>query len=386
MNMAVLAFFWSGALTFQVCSFLVALTQPAHRRRHAQARTRLPPVSILVPTRATEPAFAGRLAELAALDYPDFEIIIASEGEEPEVRRAIATLPAERRGRVSWIVDGAVRTFNPKVNVLIPAYRAARHDVVLMTDDNAVMPPGRLAALMSHLHGRAGLVSAAIVGVAPSGMAAELDAAFMNSFNARYFQAADRLGFAYAIGKTLLFRKTDLDAVGGVEALADGMAEDSVLREKIAAAGYGTVLAPSPALQELGRRSYIEVWRRHVRWMAHRRSHALPAFIGELLQAYFFPWGIVGAVGAAGLGVSAPIGWLATWLAWFAVDSAGARAAGWPLSWRYPLVWTLRELMLPAMWVTVLFKKTISWRQRDVLLHPSELGRQAAPSAAAGED
>ena len=385
MNIAVLAFFWSGALSIQIGSFVVALTQPRHRRRLARAQPDLPPVSILVPTRATEPAFARRLAELAALDYPEFEIIIASEEHEPEVRRALALLPPEHRARVSWIVDGATHTFNPKVNVLIPAYRAARYDVVLMTDDNAVMPPGRLTALMAHLHGRAGLVSAAIVGVAPDGIAAELDAAFMNSLNARYFQAADRLGFAYAIGKTLLFRKADLDAVGGVATLADGPAEDSVLREKIAEAGFGTVLAPEPTAQELGTRSWIEVWRRHLRWMAHRRSHAFLAFVGELLQAYFFPWGIVGAVGAVELGLSAPLGWIVTWLAWLAVDVAGTRAAGWSVSWRYPLVWTVRELMLPAMWVTVLFKKTISWRRRDVLLHPAALHRHAMQPAG-GED
>lgn len=381
MGMAVLAFFWLGALTFQIGSFLVALGQPGARRRSVRSATALPPVSILVPTHRTGAEFAQRLAELAALDYPEFEIVIASEGDEPEVSRALAALAPAQRARVSWIVEPQAPTFNPKVNVLIPAYRAARHAVVLMTDDNAVTPPGRLRELMAHLGGGTGLVSAAIVGVAPRGLAAEIDAAFMNSFTARYFMAADRLGFAYAIGKTLLFRKVDLDAAGGVAALADGMAEDSVLREKIAAAGFGTVLAAAPTIQNLGARRFGEVWLRHLRWMAHRRSHAPLPFAGELLQGYFLPWGIVGAVGGAMLGVGPGAGLAATWLAWFAVDVAGARAAGWRVSWRYPLVWTLRELLLPAMWATVLFKKTIRWRSRDVLLHPAHLAARAAPAA-----
>ncbi|MCW5770966.1 MAG: glycosyltransferase, partial [Rhodospirillaceae bacterium] len=319
---------------------------------------------------------------LAALDYPEFEIIVASEGEEPEVRRALAALPPEGRARVSWLVDSAAPTFNPKVNVLIPAYRAARHGVILMTDDNAVTPPGRLRELLALLHGRTGLVSAAIVGVAPEGLAAELDAAFMNTFTAKYFMAADRLGFAYAIGKTLLFRRADLDRQGGVASLADGMAEDSVLREKIAAAGLGTVLAAAPTVQRLGVRPFAEVWRRHLRWMAHRRSHAPLPFVGELLQGYFLPWAVVGAFGAAGLGAAPLAGVAATWLAWFAVDLAGTRAAGWHATWRQPLVWTLRELLLPAMWLTVLFKRRIRWRQRDVLLHPTTLARREGESAA----
>jgi ceramide glucosyltransferase len=368
---------WLFSLGFHLASMAAALSQAAFRRRRAEAVRARPPVSIIVPTCETEPVFRERLAELARLDYPSTEIIVAAERDEPAVAAAVAALPRADAARLRVSVDGARHTFNPKVNVQVAAYRMAAHDLVFMTDDNVRSPPDRIDVLLPYLVGEVGLVSAVAVGVEPQGLVAEIEAAFMNGYGARFLLAADRIGHPIAMGKTLLFRKSDLDRAGGILALAQGMAEDSVIRERLAAIGLGTVLAPVPALQPLGRRRFATMFGRQLRWMAARRWHTPFAFWTELVQGWVLA-GIAGALAAQFLlGGGFLLALAGTGLAWLAIELAGTRALGWPLFWRYPLAWLLRELLLPPMWVMTLVKRSVAWRGNEVPLRPriAALGR-----------
>src|SRR6185295_18101435 len=91
---------WLCALVFHIGSVVAALAQARCRRRRAANAGPRPPVSIIVPTRETDPAFRLRLAELANLTYPAFEIVVASDRSEPAVEAAIAALAPERAKRV----------------------------------------------------------------------------------------------------------------------------------------------------------------------------------------------------------------------------------------------------------------------------------------------
>lgn len=366
----VLAGIWVASLAFHLGSVAAALAQASVRRRRAAAVNERPPVSIIVPTRETEPGFQARLAELAALDYPAFEIIVASERREPAVEAAIAALPAEGAARVRLSIDGARHTFNPKVNVLVSAYRGAAHDLIFMTDDNVRSPPDRIDGLLPYLDGRVGLVSAAAIGVEPEGFAAEIEASFMNGYGTRFLMAADRLGLSIAMGKTLLFRRGDLDRAGGILSLAQGMAEDSVIRERLTSIGLQTALAPGAAAQPLGRRRFATVFARQLRWMAARRWHTPFVFWSELVLGAAVA-GVIGGLSAQTLfGGGFLVGLAGTWLAWLTIDMACTRAFGWPLFWRYPLAWAARELLLPAMGAMTLTRRSVAWRGNDVPLRP----------------
>ena len=58
-------------------------------------------------------------------------------------------------------------------------------------------------------------------------MWAEIECAFLNTYQARWQYLVDSLGWGFAQGKTMLWRRADLDAVGGISALAREVAEDA---------------------------------------------------------------------------------------------------------------------------------------------------------------
>ena len=47
---------------------------------------------------------------------------------------------------------------------------------------------------------------------------------------------------------------------------------------------------------------------------------------------------------------------------WVAAECALALAAGWHLSWRAPLLYLLRDLSLPVLWVQAWMSGGVSWR------------------------
>jgi hypothetical protein len=104
--------------------------------------------------------------------------------------------------------------------------------------------------------------------------------------------------------------------------------------------------------------------------MGARRWHTPFAFWTEPVHGFVLAGIAAGLAAEWVLGGGFALGIAVTWLAWLALDVACTRALGWPLFWRYPLAWTLRELLVPAMWVMTLAKRTVAWRGNEVPLRP----------------
>ena len=100
--------------------------------------------------------------------------------------------------------------------------------------------------------------------------------------------------------------------------------------------------------------------------------------------------GIAAGLAAEGLlGGGFLLGVAVTWVVWLSLDLAVTRALGWPLFWRYPLAWTLRELLVPVMWAMTSANSLVGEKSmREYHLLPSvrgdflfKLGRNAEARA-----
>ncbi len=47
---------------------------------------------------------------------------------------------------------------------------------------------------------------------------------------------------------------------------------------------------------------------------------------------------------------------------WYAIEALLALVAGWPLSWRSPLAWIARDLLLPVLWAEGWTGDNFVWR------------------------
>ena len=90
----------------------------------------------------------------------------------------------------------------------------------MFADSNVLMPRDYIQRLFASWRADTGLVASPPAGCRPEGIWAELECAFLNTYQARWQYLIDSLGRGFAQGKTMLWRRTDLEGAGGIEALA----------------------------------------------------------------------------------------------------------------------------------------------------------------------
>ncbi|HLN09401.1 MAG TPA: ceramide glucosyltransferase [Xanthobacteraceae bacterium] len=321
-----------------------------------------PPVSLLRPVCGVDNYAEETLRSAFLLDYPDYEIVLCVAHAKDPVVPLIERLIADHPGVPARLLIGNERiSDNPKLNNLVKGWPAASRGWVVIADSNVLMPPDYIQRLLAAWEPDTGLVCSPPVGAKPDGIWAELECAFLNTYQARWQYFADSLGLGFAQGKNMLWRRADLDRVGGIKALAAELAEDAAGTKVVRNAGLRVRLVDRPFIQPLGARGALEVWRRQVRWARLRRATFRLFFLPELLSGAA-PALVAGGLAAAGLGSSVLAVLAALGVTWYGGEALLARAAGWHLSARSPLVWMLRDLLLPVLWLEGWFGSSFVWR------------------------
>ncbi len=350
----------AAALALQAASVGIVLFRLS-RPVPPPPRSGLPPVSVLRPVSGIENHLGETLASGFALDHPDYEMLFCVASADDPVVPLVERLIAEHPQITARLLvgDDAV-TANPKLNNLLKGWAAARNDWIVMVDSNVMLPADYLAILFARWTPGTGLVSSPPAGVRPDGFWAELECAFLDTYQARWQLVADQIGNGFAQGKTLFWRRDILDAAGGPAVLGTEMAEDLAATKLVRRAGLKVRLPRAPFPQPLGTRRFGEVWRRQLRWSRYRRMGFPAWFAAEILTGGFLP--LLGGLWLVAAGVLALPALLALVVAWYLAELWLARAAGWPASPRSLMSWPVRDLLLPVLWAIAWTGRGFAWR------------------------
>lgn len=321
----------------------------------------LPRVTLLRPVCGLDPQDHATFASSFVQDYPDWELVFcAARADDPAVpvlRALIATRP---RVNARLLIGENRISANPKLNNLEKGWQAATGVFVVMSDCNVLLPPDYLRHLVDCWRPDTALVSAPPQAESARGFWAAVEAAFLNGNQARLQLAADTLGQGFAQGKTLMWRKAELDAVGGLAALGRDLAEDVACTKVARGMGKRVRLARRLFGQPIGRRSRHAVWARQLRWSRVRRAGFPGLFFMEPLNGPLIPFALTGALISAG-SLPLPAAVLLPVL-WYGPEALLARVAGWrfaPLDLAAALT---RDAMLPALWLATFAGRGFDWR------------------------
>src|SRR5262249_60445140 len=184
-----------------------------------------------------------------------FELIFCvASGRDPVVP-VVRNLIAAHPGVAAQLLVGDDRvSVNPKLNNCVKGWRAAAHPFIVIADSNVLMPKNYIQRLLAAWQPDTGLVCSPPAGCRPDGFWAHLECAFLNSYQARAQYFADTLGIGFAQGKTMLWRRADLEAAGGIRALGAEIAEDAASTQVVRAAGRRGRPARRPVAQPARRR------------------------------------------------------------------------------------------------------------------------------------
>ena len=350
------------ATVLHLASIATVLQRIRRSAAEFNERQTLEGISIIRPVCGVENFSEETLLSGFHLDYPSYELLFCaahpSDPVVPLLRRLIELHP---HVPARLLIANECISANPKLNNVVKGWAAASHPWIVMADSNVLMPPDYLHCLLATWRADTALVSSPAIGCSPGNLWAELECAFLNTYQARWQCFADSIGMGFAQGKTMLFHRDLLKSTGGIRALACEAAEDAAATKVVLKTGLRVRVVDRPFPQPLGQRTAAEVWRRQLRWARLRRNTfriyflpeiaagALPPLTAYAILAAFSGWPLTDALIAFGA-------------IWYGAEAVLTYAAGWHLSWRSPLVWLLRDLLLPVLWSASWLGNGFVWR------------------------
>ena len=354
------------AAAVHIASIGLAILRLRRSKNLTPLARQFPAVSLVRPLCGIDNYAADTLCSTFELDYPRYEILFCVASAKDPVVPLVEALIARHAGVRARLLVGDDRvSANPKLNNVVKGWRAAAHQWIILADSNVLMPRDYIQQLFASWRADTGLVASPPLGCRPQGFWAEVECAFLNTYQARWQYLADAAGCGFAQGKTMLWRRADLEQAGGIEALGKEVAEDAAATKIVRGAGLKVRLVNRPLAQPLGRRSAAEVWNRQLRWARLRRASFLLYFLPEVLSGALLPMIALGFVAdALKLPVVLTIGIFGA--LWYGGEMLLAAAADWPVSAFYPVHALVRDLLLPVLFVYALRGNGFVWRGNEM--------------------
>jgi ceramide glucosyltransferase len=366
---AVAAIGTAGSLVFYFLSALGLASFLGDRRRELRQAPRpenqLPAISILKPLKGVDPGIWESFCSHCEQQYPQFQIIFGvSDPGDPAielVRKLQAKYPSLP---IELIVCDRVLGANIKVSNLVQMLPAARHELLLVNDSDIRVPSDYLQKVTAPLADASmGLVTCLYCGVASPTLGSRLEALGISTdfvpgvLSARFLER----GLHFGLGSTLVFRRRDLVAIGGFEALLDYLADDYELGRRIAATGKKVELSAATVTTFLPAYTLRQFFRHQLRWSRTIRDARRWGYVG-LLFTFGLPWGLVTLLAARG----AAWAWVLFGVTLAARVAIGLVAAEVVLhdrqALRNILLLPLRDLIAPVVWAASFAGNRIHWR------------------------
>jgi ceramide glucosyltransferase len=229
-----------------------------------------PAVSILKPVKGMDQGsyenfasfcrqeYAGEVQLLFALASPDDPVVAV-------IRRLMADFP-ERD--ISLTVNPAIHGPNYKVSNLINAFPGAKHDIIIVCDSDIRVPADYLSSVCSHFRDpKVGLVTSLYRTSRVHGIATAVEATgFTTEMIPNVMVALQLEGLSFALGASMAMRREALLSMGGFGALADYLADDYQLGNKIHRMGWRIALDDCFVESMVSPENLATTFSRQLRW------------------------------------------------------------------------------------------------------------------------
>ena len=324
-----------------------------------------PPVSVLRSVCGADAGTYENLASFCRQDYPQFQVLLAVHDPQdpavPVIRRLIRDFPA---AGVQLIFCPRTAGSNPKISNLLQAEPKARYPLLLICDSDIRVQRDFLRRVVQPARDPGVGAVTCMCRSLSKGRIGTLEGLRESTEFCPGVLAADRLeGIRFGLGSAILVRREALDRIGGLASVADYLADDFLLGNRVAKAGYRVVLSETVVEHQLSVEGFGSLAQRQLRWNRGIRvcrpwgylgiffTYGIPMSFFLLLAAggAAWVWGILAAVWSARLLMAYVVG------ARLLQDRAARR-----FLWMVPL----QDLFSFTLWFMGLFGRAIHWRGR----------------------
>lgn len=318
------------------------------------------PVSILKPLAGLDEGLEANLRTFFTQDYPKFEILFAVRAPDDPAVPVVSRLRAEFPDVPSQLIlTGEPPYPNAKVYSLGKMMSAAANDLLVMSDSDMRVDRSMLKRVAAEFSDpKLGVATCPYRARAGASIWSQLEAVGMNTeFFGGVLVARMLEGMKFAVGPTIVARKRALQAIGGFDRLKDYLAEDFVMGQCAADAGWSVILSSYVVEHRIGSESWSKNAAHRIRWARSTRRSRPAGYIGQLFTN---PTPI-----ALALSIVAPDWWpqlvvtavLRAMAAWVVARQVLGTRVGWGLL-------IPQDLLSFVFWVAGFFGNSIDWRGR----------------------
>jgi ceramide glucosyltransferase len=370
MNGAAIVFFVAATCGLAVLIIQLLAVQWRNRQPIPRAQADVG-LSILKPLCGVDEGLEENLEHFARMTGPSVELLLGVKDSEdaafPLARRVAQRFPDS----VRVVVQRGAPVMNPKVNQLITLTKAARFELLMVSDSNARLEAVALDEIRAHFEDPSvACVANPLSGEGHQSVGAQMDNLHLAAgIGAGQIAAKVTTGRDFVIGKSMTVRRSALEAMGGFAMFGDYAAEDFAIGQAVRHQGLRTVIAAHPVWNVAVHRSLPSFFDRYRRWAVLQRTNvSLPT---SLAHGLLNPWPLSLLGWAMSPSTTTGVACAATLSLRIAIELTTARAMRLhPLSLGTALLVPLKDVLLFLAWVEALFRRTILWRGNRLEIAP----------------
>jgi ceramide glucosyltransferase len=328
-----------------------------------------PPVTVLQPLCGAEPGLYENLRSLCTQDYPEFQIVYGVRDAGDPALAVVERLRREFPSRqIDLVVNPQTHGNNFKVSNLVNMLACARYDLLTMIDSDVSVGADYLATVTAPLANRdVGAVTCVYRAVPTARIWSRLGAMYINDWYMPSVLLAWLFGFrGYLSGQTICVRRDTLEAIGGLRAIANHLADDFRLGELVRSLGLRVVLSPYRLRAGHDEPDAGSLVRHEMRWMQTIRV-LRPRSFRLLFLSFGLPLPVIGIALVAAEPTIAAAAWavfctavLARLVLHLAQREGDLRLVGADF-WLLPA----HELLIWLVWCGCFFTSRVTWRGRE---------------------
>jgi ceramide glucosyltransferase len=347
----------AGGIVYSLLSILAAWQYLARR---PPALKSIEPISILKPLAGLDLDLESHLRTFFEQDYAAFEILFAVRSGDDPAAQVVSKLQKQYPDiPTRLIVTGEPPYPNAKVYSLDRMLAAAANDLVVMSDSDIHVTPDLLRTVGAEFQDpHVGVATCPYRAVPGPSFWSRLETTGMNAdFWASALVARMIEGVRFAVGPTIVARRSVLESIGGFDCLKDYLAEDFVMGQFAAEAGHGVILSSYVIDHHIDSVTLRQSVAHRLRWVRSTRRSRPMGYVGQLFTMPL-PLALVLFFVRPGWW---PVLVMAIGIRSLAAYTVSARVLKARLNW---LLLPVEDLAGFCFWLAGFFGNTISWRGR----------------------
>lgn len=333
------------------------------RRREKSDGGFLPPISVLKPVTGMDGNLRENILSFMNQDYPEFELVIGVQSSDDPAIQLVEQLKEEYPSKkIHLVISNYTLGFNPKVNNLYGMMPFANYDYMVISDSNVIVDKNYLRTNIRYFENKqVGIVSNLIKGVGGESVGALFENLHLNSFVIGNVSFLDFLRMKIVVGKSIFFRRSQFEQLGGLWEIRNYLAEDQLMGKLYEQNGYKVVIAPhlvSTTNHSWNMKRFIN---RHIRWAQLRWNLNKTGYILELF-ANFSLWSLVYAVASGWFSYEPLMIAALCWAAKITGDALLNSLLKTGLGFRHCLAAPFKDLLVGFLWIVPLVNSRTNWR------------------------